>query len=408
MSWVYRRPPDWKSAKARLLPLLGAAAGLTLALSGVAATGLAGTVVPGTTLAPTGVSSSGAAGSIAPSQALSGNAAAGSAGTLTADRILVLTGVSAPASVGAAGPASSVALSGVLGTGAAGTAASAQALGLTGNAGGGLGWIGRSQHCHSADRECGHGKRWNDYGFHRRQPDVASYRSCGDGIGRDSRSLSFAGPYRQRRKWQCRFVGFRFCHRADGGSGKRRKWHAGGQYRHPADGRCRCGCGWERSRIHWRKYHSAPDGRGERRKRRHDCTNRNLSRYRVGRNRCGWGGDAGQEFRPGWSFRIGHARRDAPEQFDIAHRDSGDRIGRKSRRRPRAVRGVRGARRDSAIDGGEPGHHPDQLDSQRQRNDSVDGGSRRDDRQWAVAARMRDILFAEGAPSRNDLRGMTP
>jgi hypothetical protein len=137
---------------------LGEDSGVSVALTGVAASGTVGTVSRGdTSLALTGVFASGTIGTVAPSisdnengdvatgnvgtvgvsvsKAITGVAASGNVGTLTNSRTVALAGNSATGSVGTTVANSTVTITGVFAAGAAGTV-SDKGIGtnITGNA----------------------------------------------------------------------------------------------------------------------------------------------------------------------------------------------------------------------------------------------------------------------------------
>lgn len=101
----------------------------TLALTGVAATGAAGTVGPARAVALTGAASSSAVGSlgVGMSVVLTGAAAAGAAGTIGPGRSVGITGVGASSAVGSVTPAISIVLTGAAAVGQLGT------IGVNGN-----------------------------------------------------------------------------------------------------------------------------------------------------------------------------------------------------------------------------------------------------------------------------------
>lgn len=96
---------------------------VTIALTGVAATGAVGTVGVVHDQALTGNAGTGAVGSVAVAhaQALTGAAGTGAVGTVGVDHVQALTGVAATGAVGSVGAAVALALTGVAGAGAVGT-----------------------------------------------------------------------------------------------------------------------------------------------------------------------------------------------------------------------------------------------------------------------------------------------
>lgn len=113
---VFRQAP-------RIYYLGALGGGVSAALTGVAATGAAGTVGPQTAKALTGNAGTGAAGAFAPttSKALTGNAGTGSVGSVTPVRAGAITGVSSTGSTGTVVPNVTIALTGNQATGAVGT-----------------------------------------------------------------------------------------------------------------------------------------------------------------------------------------------------------------------------------------------------------------------------------------------
>jgi hypothetical protein len=111
------------------------ALGIALALGGVSATGAVGTVAP--TQGITGVSSASAVGAVVPNitVALSGVASVGSVGALATDRAVALSGVAGTGAVGSISPGSAAALVGVSGSGAAGSVSPSTDIPLSGVAG---------------------------------------------------------------------------------------------------------------------------------------------------------------------------------------------------------------------------------------------------------------------------------
>lgn len=95
----------------------------TVALTGVAGTSAVGSVTPSTSVALTGVTGTGAAGTVAPSTsvALTGVAGTGAAGTVTPNTTVALTGVAGTSAVGTVAPSTTIGLTGVSATGAVGT-----------------------------------------------------------------------------------------------------------------------------------------------------------------------------------------------------------------------------------------------------------------------------------------------
>jgi fibronectin-binding autotransporter adhesin len=116
-----------------------AATGLTLALTGVAATAAVGTLGPGLSKALTGNASTAAVGTVAPgiSKAITGNAATAAVGALSPSLTIPLTGNAATGAAGTvtvSGSNVTLALTGVAATGAAGALGPSLSLGLTGAA----------------------------------------------------------------------------------------------------------------------------------------------------------------------------------------------------------------------------------------------------------------------------------
>lgn len=100
--------------------------GVTVALTGNAGTGAAGSVAVNVTIALSGVSATGAVGSPAVNTAtgITGNQATGSVGGVTVSMSVPLLGASATGAVGSLTPSSTITLGGVSGTGNVGTVTS--------------------------------------------------------------------------------------------------------------------------------------------------------------------------------------------------------------------------------------------------------------------------------------------
>lgn len=115
----------------------------TVALTGVAGTSAVGSVTPSTTVALTGVAGTGAAGTVTPNTtvALTGVAGTSAVGTVAPSTTIGLTGVSATGAVGTVTPSGgdggnvTVALTGVSATGSVGSVTPSTAVALTGVAG---------------------------------------------------------------------------------------------------------------------------------------------------------------------------------------------------------------------------------------------------------------------------------
>lgn len=117
---------------------------VTVALTGVGATGSVGSVTPSMSIALTGNAGTSAAGTIAPSttRALTGAAGTGSPGSLTSSTALGLTGSNATGAAGTVTLSTDRAITGNAGTTAAGTIAPSITIGTTGVAGtGGVGTV---------------------------------------------------------------------------------------------------------------------------------------------------------------------------------------------------------------------------------------------------------------------------
>lgn len=128
----------WQAFAPRFIPVPVSAGGgaPTLALTGYAATGSAGILVPALSLAVAGNGATAAQGTATPSlsKAITGNAVTASAGTPVASISLALTGNAATASVGTVGIGGTTqALTGNAATASAGTPVAVISLALTGN-----------------------------------------------------------------------------------------------------------------------------------------------------------------------------------------------------------------------------------------------------------------------------------
>lgn len=121
-----------------------------VALTGVSATGSAGTVSQSRTVALTGTTGTGSAGTVSPSQAgsaaLTGVTASGSVGTVKPSDTVPDTGVSATGSPGNVGPGNAVGFVGVSATGSTGTLKPSTVVGLSGvSATGSVGTVSPTQ-----------------------------------------------------------------------------------------------------------------------------------------------------------------------------------------------------------------------------------------------------------------------
>lgn len=107
---------------------------VTVAITGVSATGAAGSVVPSTTVPVTGVAGTSAVGTVAPgtSVPVTGVAGTSAVGSIVPSTTVALTGVAGTSAAGTVVPSTTVPVTGLAGTAAVGSVTPATTVGLTG------------------------------------------------------------------------------------------------------------------------------------------------------------------------------------------------------------------------------------------------------------------------------------